>query len=137
METAGIPDLAGKLQRLFNSIPRTDGQGWYTNEAMTRELAERGVPVTVQHLSSLRTGRRDNPSARLLAAIADVFGVPLSYFFDEQEERQVAKDLETLARLRRVGGLRLRGEIDAEGVLQLIAALKQIESLEAVDDESD
>ena len=95
------------------------------------------MPVTVQHLSSLRTGRRDNPSARLLAAIADVFGVPLSYFFDEQEERQVAKDLETLARLRRVGGLRLRGEIDAEGVLQLIAALKQIESLEGVDDESD
>ena len=84
METAGIPDLAGKLQRLFNSIPRTDGQGWYTNEAMARELAERGVPVTVQHLSSLRTG-----------------------------------------------------QIDAEGALQLIAALKQIESLEGVDDESD
>lgn len=137
MESAGIPDLAGKLQRLFNSIPQPDGRGWYTNEAMAKELAEKGVPVTVQHLSSLRTGRRDNPSARLLAGIADVFGVSLSYFFNDEEERRVTQDIETLAQLRRVGGLRLRGELDPEGLLQLIAAIRQIESIEGAGDASD
>ena len=34
------------------------------------------------HLSHLRANRRDNPSARLLAALAELFGVPISYFFE-------------------------------------------------------
>lgn len=135
MSSAGIPDLAAKLQRLFNSIPQPDGQGWFTNEAMARELAGRGVPVTVQHLSNLRTGRRDNPSARLLAGIADIFGVSLSYFFDDDEERRVARDIETLGQLRRMGGLRLRGDMDADGLLQLIAAIRKIDDIEGAGDE--
>ncbi|SDP60794.1 Helix-turn-helix [Pedococcus dokdonensis] len=130
MDSAGIPDLANKLQRLFRTIPQPDGRGWYTNEVVVRELAAGGVPVTVQHLSNLRNGRRDNPSARLLAGIAKVFGVPVGYFFDSAEEKRVNEDLETLSQLRRMGGLRLRGDLDAEGLVQLLGALKEIQRME-------
>jgi transcriptional regulator with XRE-family HTH domain len=128
--SAGIPDLAAKLQHLFRTIPRPDGQGWYTNEVMVQAVADQGVQLTVQHLSSLRNGRRNNPSARLLAAIAAVFGVPVDYFFDADEERRVNEDLQTLTQLRRVGGLRLRGEIDPKGLLELLDALQQIRQME-------
>ena len=128
--SAGIPDLAAKLQHLFRTIPRPDGQGWYTNEVMVQAVADQGVQLTVQHLSSLRNGRRNNPSARLLAAIAAVFGVPVDYFFDAEEERRVNEDLQTLTQLRRVGGLRLRGEIDPKGLLELLDALQQIRQME-------
>ncbi len=131
MDSGGIPELASKLQRLFKTIPQPEGRGWYTNEVVVNELATRGVPVTVQHLSNLRNGRRDNPSARLLAAIAEVFGVPLDYFFSSDEERRVNEDLEALGQLRRVGGLRLRGDLDAAGVAQLLAALREVQRLEA------
>ena len=127
MESAGIPDLADKLQHLFKTIPQDQGRGWFTNEAVVRELADRGVTVTVQHLSNLRNGRRSNPSARLLGSIADVFGVPVGYFFDQDEQRRVNEDLETLSQLRRVGGLRLRGgELSPEGIVQLIAAIQEV-----------
>lgn len=128
--SAGIPDLAAKLQHLFRTIPRPDGQGWYTNEVMVQAVADQGVQLTVQHLSSLRNGRRNNPSARLLAAIAAVFGVPVDYFFDAEQERRVNEDLQTLTQLRRVGGLRLRGEIDPKGLLELLDALQQIRQME-------
>lgn len=131
MDSGGIPDLASKLQHLFRTIPQPEGRGWYTNEVVVTELAARGVPVTIQHLSNLRNGRRDNPSARLLAGIAEVFGVPLDYFFSSDEERRVNQDLEALDQLRRVGGLRLRGDLDAEGLAQLLAALREVQRLEA------
>lgn len=130
MDGTGIPNLADKLQHLFRTIPQGAGAGWYTNEAMVRALAARGVVVTVQHLSSLRNGRRDNPSAKMLAAIADVFGVPLDYFFDEEAEKRVNDELDTLAQLRRAGGLRLRGGLDAEGLASLLAAIQRVHDLD-------
>ena len=84
MARGGVPNLAPKLQHLFRTIPQPEGRGFYTNDNMVQELANRGVPITVQHLSNLRNGRRDNPSARLLAEISDIFGVPISYFFDAE-----------------------------------------------------
>lgn len=138
MDSAGIPDLAGKLQYLFKTIPQDAGRGWYTNEVVVRELGERGVAVTIQHLSNLRNGRRDNPSARLLGGIAEVFGVPVGYFFNQDEERRVNQELETLSQLRRTGGLRLRGsDLSPEGVVQLLAAIREVNRIEGQRREGD
>lgn len=132
MEGPGIPGLAGKLQHLFTTIPQPDGRGTYTNDAVAIELGKIGVRVTSTHVSHLRTGRRDNPSARLIAGLAEVFGVPIAYFFDVEREQAVNDQLEALKALRDVQaqGLMLRpggaGGLDAASVLQLVAALKQI-----------
>jgi hypothetical protein len=49
MAGGGVPKLAPKLQHLFRTIPQPQGRGFYTNENMVRELARRGVPITLQH----------------------------------------------------------------------------------------
>ena len=60
MAGEGVPDLAAKLNRLFETVPRPGG-GLYTNEAAAKALSAVGVTVSAQHLWHLRTGKRDNP----------------------------------------------------------------------------
>ena len=96
----GIPGLAEKLNRLFLTVPAVTRTGLYSNDSAAAALAERGVTVTGTHLSHLRTGRRDNPSARLLAGLADLFGLPIDYFFDPTMAEKVNAELEALSALR-------------------------------------
>lgn len=83
----GMPGLASKLNFLFATVPRAAHLSQlHTNETAAAALDAFGVRVTKTHLSHLRAGRRDNPSARLLAGLAHLFGVPIAYFFDEERE---------------------------------------------------
>ena len=67
----GIPGLADKLNHLFATVPAPTKSGRYSNDTAAEALAAYGVTVSGVHLSHLRASRRDNPSARLLAALAD------------------------------------------------------------------
>jgi transcriptional regulator with XRE-family HTH domain len=87
------------------------------------------VKVSSVHLSHLRSGRRNNPSARLLAALADLFGVPIGYFFDSVIEEQVNSELSTLVALHdtRVRGLMLRAQgLNNQNFKKLEEVLEQI-----------
>src|SRR5215213_537675 len=95
----GVAGLSPKLEHLFAVVPRPTG-GRYTNETAAQALAEAGVKVSSVHLSHLRSGRRNNPSARLLAALADLFGVPIGYFFDPTMEDRINDELEALAAVK-------------------------------------
>lgn len=134
MDGPGVPGLAAKLEHLFATIPQPDNRGAYTNEAVVGELRKVGVTVSAVHVSHLRTGRRDNPSARLLAGLAEVFGVPIAYFFDPEREQAVNDQLAALTALRdaQVQGLMLRsGGVDATAMMHLVAALEQVRKREA------
>ena len=96
----GIPGLAEKLNHLFLTVTAPTRTGRYSNDSAAAALAERGVTVTGTHLSHLRTGRRDNPSARLLAGLADLLGVPIGYFFDPTMADKINAELEALSALR-------------------------------------
>lgn len=135
MASEGVPDLASKLNRLFENVPKPGG-GRYSNEGAAQALGELGVTVTAQHLWHLRTGRRDNPSFRLLQGIARLFGVPIGYFSDEDVERQVAEQMATLASLRDSGvrSLLMRTQgVSPENVQHLGAILEQIRRMEGLD----
>lgn len=125
---AGVAGLAPKLEHLFAVVPRPDG-GRYTNETAAQALAEAGVRVSSVHLSHLRSGRRNNPSARLLAGLAELFGVPITYFFDSTIESQVNDELATLVALHdtRVKGLMLRAQgLNRQNFQKLDRFLEQI-----------
>ena len=96
----GIPGLADSLDYLFQTVINPKTSRLYSNDAVAAALAEKGISVTGTHISHLRTGRRDNPSARLLAGLAELFGVPLGYFFEPEVEEQIKKELQTLEALR-------------------------------------
>ena len=96
----GIPGLADKLNHLFATAPGPGRSGHYSNDTAAQALEKYGVTVSGVHLSHLRANRRDNPSARLLAALAELFGVPYSYFFDSDTEDTINANLDTLTASR-------------------------------------
>ena len=139
MAGEGVPDLAAKLNRLFETIPRPGG-GLYTNEAAAKALSTAGVTVSAQHMWYLRTGKRDNPSFRLLEGVAGLFGVPLTYFSDPEVEAQIAAELSDLASLRDSGVksllMRTHG-VSPRNMEHLGAILDKIRKLEGLDEGTD
>jgi transcriptional regulator with XRE-family HTH domain len=92
------------------------------------------------HLSHLRSGRRDNPSARLLAGIAELFGVPIGHFFDSTLEDRINAEPEALTALRneRTKSLMLRARgVSPESMEHLDAILDRLRLIEGLDHDSD
>ncbi len=136
MARDGVPGLAVNLNRLFETIPRPEGGGLYTNEVAAKALGDLGVQVSAQHLWLLRTGKRDNPSFRLLDGIARLFGVPLAYFSDPDVEARVSAELSTLAALHDSGvkALLTRAHgVSPQNMAHLGAILDQIRQMEGLD----
>jgi len=137
----GLPRLADQLNHLFATVPRSAGSNRpHSNETAAEALQQYGIRVTGHNLAHLRACRRDNPSARLLAGIAQLFGVPIAYFFDEGLEREVNQQLATLvaARETRLQTLMMRG-VSPESLGQVEGILEQIRRLEGLEvvDEAD
>lgn len=129
----GVPHLADRLNALFARVPQPGSTHLYSNERAAKELSAKGVKVTGTHLSLLRSGKRNNPSARLLAAIADLFDVPLTYFFDEHQAATINAELDLLAGLRdtQVRGILARAAgLSDSGRASLGAILDQIRQME-------
>lgn len=78
---AGVPGLADRLNELFRTVRRPGGTELWNNESAAVEISRSGPSVSAAYLSQLRTGKRLNPSARHLAALAGMFGVPMEFFF--------------------------------------------------------
>jgi transcriptional regulator with XRE-family HTH domain len=77
--------LADKLDRLFQSVRSPDGDE-YTYAEVVAGINSRGIATTSDtYLCDLRNGTKDNPRIRHLEAIADFFGVPVTYFLDGDE----------------------------------------------------
>ncbi len=77
--------LAEKLDRLFQSVRSPDGDE-YTYAEVVAGINARGIAKTSDtYLCDLRNGTKDNPRIRHLEAIADFFGVPVTYFLDGDE----------------------------------------------------
>jgi transcriptional regulator with XRE-family HTH domain len=95
----GPRSLADKLDRLFTVVRPAKGE--YTHEQVAQAIEERGGPtISASYLWQLRKGMRDNPTKKHLEALAGFFGVPPSYFFDEQESERIDAELDLLAALR-------------------------------------
>ncbi|MDA8438752.1 MAG: helix-turn-helix domain-containing protein [Propionibacterium sp.] len=122
--------LRERLSFLVETVPPpAPAQSW-TNELIASEVRRRGIEVTTNHISHLRAGRRGNPSARLLGAIAETFGVPVDYFFDQARADRIQEQLSSLSVLRdaQVQGVAGRGRLeDAALVADVIRALQRLQ----------
>ncbi len=111
-EATGKPrrTLGERVDYLFRTVhPR--GRGEDSFEEVATAIRERGGPtVSASYLWMLRKGLRDNPTKKHLEALADHFGVPPAYFFDDEQARRIDAQLELLAAVRDSGveGLALR-----------------------------
>ena len=95
-------NLAAKLNRLFAVVytAADDHRGRrreYTNEHVACEIGKlSGVSISQSYIWQLRKGKKDNPTLRHLQALAEFFGVPVAYFFDDEVSSRVDAQLETL-----------------------------------------
>jgi transcriptional regulator with XRE-family HTH domain len=91
--------LAQKIDHLFATVHPAGRE--YTHEQVATAIEQRGGPtISATYLWQLRTGKRDNPTMRHLEALSSFFGVPPSYFFDEDTATRVDDQLELLVALR-------------------------------------
>ncbi len=131
----GLPDLAARLDHLFKTVPQPGGRGLWSNEQASVELARHGTPMSAAYLSQLRNGKRDNPSARHLNALAALFAVPISYFFDAETAEKINNDLKLLSAIRdsdvqaialRAHGLSREGLASVKGIIDHIRKVEQL-----------
>jgi transcriptional regulator with XRE-family HTH domain len=99
----GAFSIAEKLDRLFRQV-RAAGQAEPSYMAVAEAIrTTQGVPISHTYIWQLRTGRRDNPTIQHLTALAAYFGVPVSYFLDDEQTRRVDAQLELLQSIRDAG----------------------------------
>ena len=88
--------LAERLTKLFEQTTRPDGRRW-TLQYVADQCAARGQQVTKAYILHLRAGQRTEPRMNLIEALADVFGVPVTYFTGDKTGRITADLLPLLA----------------------------------------
>ncbi|MGP4002779.1 helix-turn-helix domain-containing protein [Streptomyces sp. 8N706] len=148
MTTAGPPSsthtsaqnpprtLAGKLNRLFDTCHPADRGPWRDSEvarALTeaaRRAGDSAAEISETALGRLRNGQQENPSERQLRALADFFGVPAAYFFEDSTTAKVSEDLALLSALRHVGArevaLRATGAVNEEALSALVPVFRHL-----------
>ncbi|MFH0246164.1 helix-turn-helix domain-containing protein [Streptomyces sp. HK10] len=136
----GNPSLAQRLTHLFESIyPK--GRGPYSTQEVAEALQKRGGPtVSGTYIWQLKTGRRDNPTKRHLEALAQFFGVPVAYFFDDELAERLGEELKTLQLLRDGGvqqvALRAVG-LSSKSMDTVLAMIDRVRELEGLPVEHD
>jgi transcriptional regulator with XRE-family HTH domain len=76
--------LADKLNYLFAHHTARDGQE-HSNEHVAAAICARGeVTISQSYIWQLRKSKKNNPTYKHLHALAGLFGVPVSYFFDDE-----------------------------------------------------
>jgi transcriptional regulator with XRE-family HTH domain len=136
----GMPQLSAQLNHLFATVPRPGGRELWTAEDAAAAISAAGVAMSAAYLSQLRTGKRDNPSARHLAAIARLFEVPTDYFFDQAVAEKINADLKLLAAVRDSGVQRiaLRAQVlSPESLSEIAGMIEHIRRLERIEDEDE
>jgi transcriptional regulator with XRE-family HTH domain len=91
--------LAEKIDHLFTVVHPPKGE--YTHEQVATAIETAGGPtISATYVWQLRKGMRDNPTKKHMEALSSFFGVPPSYFFDEDTAAAVDAELELLTALR-------------------------------------
>ena len=126
--------FGARFDHLLRTIPSGAG-GLWTNVQFAEALTDRGLPTSRTYVALLRTGRRVNPTGRLLAAIADILGVDVNYFFDDQYAAALDRDLALLSAIRTAGTERITlraSGLSPSGMREIehiIDAVRRIEGL--------
>jgi transcriptional regulator with XRE-family HTH domain len=136
-ETPASESLAAKVDRLFRTI-HPPGRGEYSFEEVADGIRARGGPtISATYVWQLRKGLRDNPTKRHLEALADFFGVPPSYFFEEEAGARIAAELDLLVALREAPvrhiALRALG-LSPQSLAAIAGMIEHVRQLEGLSD---
>lgn len=127
--------FAQRLDLLFQAT-HPAGRSEVSYQEVAEALANAGGPtVSSTYLYMLRTGRRENPSASLIQALARYFRVPAGYFLDDEVAAEYAEQLRLLQAVRDSGtaGVALRAQgLSAESRAALTALLDRLRAADGL-----
>ena len=135
----GGSSLAQRIDKLFKAV-RPKGREYTYDEVAQGCEATGGGTFSKTYVWQLRTGQRDNPTKRHLEALAAFFGVPASYFFDDDTAERVDSQLALAVALRdaAVRDIALRAmtmdEATRRSVAQIVREISRIRQGQAADD---
>jgi len=104
--TKELPFVAQRLDLLFRIASEKAGRKIGAGAVADGINAAAGEKVIEQsYIWQVRTGRKDNPSYKVLAQLAGYFGVHPAFFFPEDGENAIGPDLQVALRDERVRNL--------------------------------
>lgn len=124
-----LTSFAERLNYLFDTVHPADRKP-YTNPEAAAAITEAGEQISGQYLWLLRRGDRDNPGLRHIEAIARFFGVPGSYFLNDEVAVELTEQLEFLKAVRdsQVREISMRGArlspTDRASMLRIMRSLE-------------
>lgn len=105
-------------QRIARRLTHLHATVRLSDEEVARGLTAWGFSCTHQYVQQLRTGRKWNPTVKVVFGLAAVFHLPATYFVaDDEEAKRINDQLALLAALKKAGvsALALRAaELDDE-----------------------
>lgn len=132
-EPAGRGTLAERLNELFRRMHPL-GRPEYSSEEVAEGIRKRGGPtISATYIWQLRKGLKDNPTKKHLEALADFFGIPPSYFFDDATAKRIEQELDLLMALRDSGvyqlAQRARG-LSSESLSAILGMVERVQQIE-------
>jgi transcriptional regulator with XRE-family HTH domain len=126
--------LAQKLDSLVRTV-HEPGRGPYSTREIADAINQRRGAQVISHstVANLLSGKQTNPTKAVLELLAEFFGVPISYFFDDAMAARLGAELELVAALRDAGvrdlALRVAGLDDdaRRAVVTMIDALQKMQ----------
>jgi ESX-1-secreted protein regulator len=130
--------FAELLDHLFREIhPANRGPYTYGEvaEGIRAASGGEGRGLTASAIQQLRTGAKKNPTRHTIKALADFFGVPAGYFFDEETAERTRAEIAVLAAMRdhdvRRVALRSQG-LSTDSLRMVGAVIEQARRLEGL-----
>jgi transcriptional regulator with XRE-family HTH domain len=131
--------VADLLDHLFREV-HPAGRGPYTYAEVAQGVMEAtGFSITASAIQQLRTGKNENPKMATVRALATFFGVPPSYFFEEEVAERTVAEIGVVAAMRDadVRRVALRANGLSPSSLQMVTAvINQARRLEGIPEDS-
>ncbi|MFE4175477.1 helix-turn-helix domain-containing protein [Streptomyces sp. NPDC056909] len=121
--------FSARLRRLFEMVHPLD-RGEFTPTEVGRALGVSHVLVW-----QWKTGRQNDPKRSQMHALAEFFGVPPGYFYDDETAGKVAEELELVRAMREAGveqiALRAAG-LSPGSMRHVLDTINHVRSLEGL-----
>ncbi|MGH3779408.1 MAG: XRE family transcriptional regulator [Pseudonocardiaceae bacterium] len=84
----GRQSFAGKLAYLIETVHPPD-RGSYSYREIAAGIADHPGAMTAAHINQLVSGKQPHPRIHYVEALASFFGVPVTYFFDDDAAARI------------------------------------------------
>ncbi|MGH3823721.1 MAG: XRE family transcriptional regulator [Pseudonocardiaceae bacterium] len=91
--------FAGKLAYLIETVHPPD-RGPYSYREIAAGIADHPGAMTAAHINQLVSGKQPHPRIHYVEALASFFGVPVTYFFDDDAAERIAEQITQLSAWR-------------------------------------